>query len=191
MRHLVLLSGGPDSVLALKECLLASADPVVALHVMFQTSLRWEREMAALNRIVPWVQVNLRPFEFLTARVVMPQRHKASDMLVLAPFAASVCLSYGDIGKTWSGEDHGTNGETDRHMREAIRWCMYESRYGIAPPAEHWPPPGQARTKAAIKAALGEPLWGWSWSCRQPTRLGEPCGHCDACQKRAAADAAD
>lgn len=183
-----MLSGGPDSVLALQEALTTTSDPVVALHVsLVNGGRRWERELAACRRIVPLMQRRFRPFDYHEGRSVWPVGTSPADMPALAPHMAALCLHYRDIGKTWTGEDFGTNGRTDAHMLAALRACLYEERYGVAPPTDHWPPPGGARPKHVVRALLGD-LWGLSWSCREPTITGEPCGTCHSCRDRAQAE---
>lgn len=185
MRHLVLLSGGPDSAVCLKKVLTETDDPVVALHVSFNDEFgRWRMERAAVEMISLYCRSMFRDFVLEYASCTFPRQHGYSDIPMLAPFAASIVLGYRDIGKTWLGVDDDQDDKpAGRHFRKALEACVFEERHGIPCPREYFPPLDYCMPKREVRAYLGETLWNLTWSCRQPQGM-DPCGRCRSCINR-------
>lgn len=193
MRHLVLLSGGPDSALALAHA-LATAEPVVALHVSIVShARRHEYERLACRRIVARLQQHHRDqLAYHEASLTPPDRAGFSDLPVLGAFAAMLANGYGDIGKTWVGMDLQQNdGAVDAAFRAVMRAAIFPKRFPHTRiPAEHSPAPGTNLGKQQIRDSLGEELWALTWSCRNPSLAGRTCGHCESCIERSTTHAA-
>jgi 7-cyano-7-deazaguanine synthase in queuosine biosynthesis len=180
-----MLSGGPDSALALKEA-LATNEPVVAFHASIINEPRWPYELAACRQLHTAL-FGLRPFDFVNAKI--ENTFNVQDLLMLAPFAASMCNRYLDIGKIWVGEDvQQIDGALDTAFIQMVRSAIFSKRFPNTPlNFAYHPAPGFSRTKSQIRQALGD-LWPLTWSCRTPTPSG-PCHTCDACHERDSTDA--
>jgi 7-cyano-7-deazaguanine synthase in queuosine biosynthesis len=186
MRHLVMLSGGPDSALALVQA-LASGEPVVALHVLIVThARRHEYERAACRRIVARLRRDWPELDFHEASLTPPSRAAYADLPILGAFAAMLANGYGDIGKTWVGMDlQQDDGAVDAAFCTVMRTAIFPKRFPSTwIPTEHSPAPGTNLSKQQIREALGEELWALTWSCRNPGLTGITCGRCESCIER-------
>jgi 7-cyano-7-deazaguanine synthase in queuosine biosynthesis len=195
MRHLVLLSGGPDSALALKMA-CETGHPVVALHVNFRKqgdcasgTARWRFEQLAAVRLHDWFHHKGYELEYLEADFVACCRMRYADVPMLGTYAAAVCNAYGDIGTTWLGMDASQDdGQMDAAFCDVMRAAIARARFPETHvPAVHHPAPGSNWPKQRIREALGEELWALTFSCRNPRPLtGEICGACPGCRQRIA-----
>jgi len=184
-----MLSGGPDSALALKLALTTTVDPVLALHVIIADSGgRHERESLACQRIVDFCQRTFRPFDYDVAKMTPQKNGRWADAPVLGVFAAMSCLYHGDIGKTWLGvDDRARDGKVDQAFRDVLRHTAFPGYFPNARlPEAHYPRPDENLTKQQVREQLGEDLWVLTWSCRAPKFPGRPCGDCHSCKARSA-----
>jgi len=187
-----MLSGGPDSVLALKLALTTTPDPVLALHVIIvDVGGRHERESLACKRVVEHCRRVYRDFEYEEAKIVPHKSAKWADVPVLGVFAAMTCLQRGDIGKTWLGVDaNAADGAVDQAFRDVLRHTMFPGYFPEAQmPEAHYPRPAENVDKQTVRDRIGEDLWALTWSCRTPKFPGRPCGDCHSCKVRSATHA--
>ena len=192
MRHLVLLSGGPDSALALKDVLTNTDDPVVVLHVSMIPGTanphhpsRWEYELSAVRRLVDQLKT-IRAFEIHYAKHIQENFVCLSDLLILAPYAAGLCNYYKDIEKIWTGDDlEQDDGAIDTAFKTIVMTAIFSKRNPTTNlNIEYCPIPGTNRSKQQIREQLGETLWYLSWSCRNPSIDARECGECESCLER-------
>lgn len=186
-RHLVMLSGGPDSVWPLKSLLTCTQDEVVALHVtLVDESNRHSFEEAACQRIIEYCREQFRDLRYETAAVVPPRSsHSYADMTILACFAAMVCAGEPGYGSVWFGaEINGGYGGREVACREILTASMRVVTAN-APPTVCIP--DAHATKHDLLCALGDELWPLTWSCRHPV-VNEPCGICPSCINRRLAE---
>ncbi len=182
-----MLSGGPDSALALVQA-LAAGEPVAALHVsMVNHARRHEYERAACRRIAARLRRDHGDrLGYHEASLTPPERAGFADLPVLGAFAAMIVNGYGDIGKTWVGMDvQQDDGAVDAAFCTVMRAAIFPKRFPRTRiPAEHSPVPGTNLNKQQIRGALGEELWALTWSCRNPSLAGLACGRCESCIER-------
>lgn len=187
-----MLSGGPDSTLALLQA-LSTHEPVVALHVSIVThSGRHEYERAACRRIVTRLRADWPSLDYQEAGFTPPPRGCYADLPVLGVFAAMIANGYGDVGKTWVGMDlQQDDGLVDAAFCGVLRSAIFPKRFpNTLIPTEHSPRPGTNLGKQQIRQALGEELWSLTWSCRKPGPTGITCGGCESCLERSTTRAA-
>ena len=186
-----MLSGGPDSTLALVEA-LATGAPIIALHVSFiSDARRHEYERAACRRIVARLRQGHPDLAYREAAVVPPPGSGYADLPVLGVFAAMLVNSFGDIGKIWVGDDTRQGDHSaDEAFLTVMRAAALPARFPqMRMPSLYAPAPGTDRSKQEIREALGEPLWELTWSCRRPNLVGAICGACENCVDRNATHA--
>jgi 7-cyano-7-deazaguanine synthase in queuosine biosynthesis len=186
-RHLIMLSGGPDSVWPLKLMLTCTQEEVVALHVtLVDESGRHRFEDAACEAIVKYCRRRFRGFRYETATLVPPRSaHSYADMTALACFAAMLCAGEPGYGSVWFGaEVDGGYGEREVACREILNASM---RVVTANPPPAVCIPDAHATKRDLLNALGGELWSLTWSCRHPVSDG-PCQSCPSCIKRRRAE---
>lgn len=186
-----MLSGGPDSTLALVQA-LATGEPVVAVHVsLVRHARRHEYERVACQRIVAQLRRDHPHLDYQEASLTPPERAGYADLPVLGAIAAMVVNAYGDIGKTWVGMDlQQDDGAVDAAFCAVMRIAVFPKRFpSTRIPDEHSPCPGANWDKQRIRATLGEELWALTWSCRNPSVVGVPCGACESCIERASTHA--
>lgn len=181
-----MLSGGPDSTLALVQA-LATGEPVAALHVSIVShARRHEYERLACRRIVACLRREHPELAYHEASLTPPARGSFADLPVLGVFAAMLANGYGDIGKTWVGMDlQQDDGAVDAAFCAVMRAAIFPKRFPQTHiPTEHAPAPGTNWSKQRIREALGEELWTLTWSCREPSLTGLTCGRCESCIER-------
>jgi 7-cyano-7-deazaguanine synthase in queuosine biosynthesis len=181
-----MLSGGPDSTLALVQA-LATGAPVVALHVSIASHpRRHEYERLACRRIIARLRREYSDLTYHEAAITPPARGAFADLPVLGAFAAMLVNGYGDIVKTWVGMDLQQNdGAADAAFCAVMCSAIFPKRFPRTRiPTEHAPIPGANLNKQQIRAALGEELWTLTWSCREPSLAGLVCGRCERCIER-------
>jgi 7-cyano-7-deazaguanine synthase in queuosine biosynthesis len=187
VRHLVMLSGGPDSVWPLKMLLTRTQDEVVALHVtLVDESGRHKFEDAACRAIVKHCCKEFRALRYETAKLIPPRSaHSYADLTVLACFAAMLCAGERGYRSIWFGaEINGGYGEREVACREIFSACMRVVATNETPAICF--PEGHA-TKRDLLHAIGDELWSLTWSCRHP--IGDaPCGNCLSCVNRRRAE---
>jgi 7-cyano-7-deazaguanine synthase in queuosine biosynthesis len=198
MRQLVLLSGGPDSALALKMA-CETGEPVVALHVNFKQqddcaggTVRWRFEQLAAIRLHDWFHHKGYQVDYVEADFVACCRMRYANVPMLGSFAAAICNAYQDIGATWLGMDASQDdGRMDAAFCAVLRAAIAPWRFPQTHlPAIHHPAPGTNWSKQQIREALGEELWALTISCRNPRPLtGEICRDCASCVQRSATHA--
>lgn len=181
-----MLSGGPDSALALVEALRQTSEPVVALHVVLvANSNRHEYETAACKRIVDYCRKNYRDFEYTTGKVVPPKMARYSDFPILGSMVGMVCNGYGDVRKIWAGMDESAGSGVDQAFDQVMRGSIFAERHpGTNIPTEFYPMPWELKNKQFVREQLGEELWNLTWSCRHPQIGGVECGKCHSCENR-------
>lgn len=187
MRHLLFLSGGPDSTYSLRRLLTTTNDPVVVCYVTMNDQFgRVAIELHRVDLIVAYCRAIFRDFEFKRGSIMLPSPYAHSDVTLMAPFAAALINGYGDIGKLWMGCDLSSGGldSCQEHFRRATKNMMFEPRSGISFPAEQYPDFGETVTKQKCRLYLGETLWKLTWSCRKPSSENKPCELCFACIAR-------
>lgn len=181
-----MLSGGPDSTLALVQA-LATPEPVVALHVSIVShARRHEYERVACRRIVTRLGREHPDLAYHEALLKPPERAAYADLPVLGAFAAMIVNGYSDIGKTWVGMDlQQDDGAVDAAFCAVMRWAIFPKRFPETRiPEQHSPVPGTNWSKQQIRESLGEELWALTWSCREPSLAGLVCGRCESCIER-------
>lgn len=190
MRHLLFLSGGPDSTYSLKKVLTECSDPVVVCFVSMNDPFgRSVIEEKAAELIMAYCRGVFRGFEYKRGEIFLPSPYQQPDVTLMAPFASALCNGYRDIGKLWMGCDSATGHEmsAQEHFRRATMNMMLEPRHGVSFPLLQYPEFEDSVTKRECREYLGETLWSLTWSCRMP-KQGELCGTCFACVARAKGD---
>ncbi|MCG8999782.1 7-cyano-7-deazaguanine synthase [Laribacter hongkongensis] len=200
-RHLVMLSGGADSVFALLDAIERGGE-ITICHVVFGHSCRKEMERKSASDIANHVMANIAPgrVRFIESFVTLPG-YAHRDLLFLigiahneAALSATHQNPYTDI---WFG-DGEISGEpndylaVDRNMKEIFR-LMCDPVYHrslISNPPEIHSQTATGLSKQAARERIGEKLWSMTWGCRCPVR-GRPCGHCKTCKERAETHAPD
>lgn len=176
---LVMLSGGVDSVAALKWVLENTEIPVLAHHVILKTPLqRWMPELAACHRIIGALQ-KIRPFRYTESGI------DVCHMPGIRYDMAAVCLAAGALLTQERDYDTLVIGTCAEEGHNDDRWGSYD---GILHGAM-WPRTDRVRlmmpliekTKAEEMAYLGPMLTELSFGCRTPAR-GRPCGNCERCK---------
>ena len=182
-----MLSGGPDSALALKEALTLYVDPVVAYHVnlIHPRQNRYQYELNACQKQVDYCRTNYRYFDYHVASFIANDEAKYPDVPLLGAFASTICNHYKDIDHIWIGEDDvGDTNDTDKMFYGALMCSIYPARNpNTNLKWTNHPTFGTNRTKQKIREDLGEDLWALTWSCRMPDN-GKPCNKCGSCERR-------
>jgi len=190
---LALLSGGPDSTWALWNAL--QTEPVVAMHVSFQSNKNWRHELNATLNVVQWLQTNVRPFQFERRMINTGTMGPCLNVMFLAPFVADWCLLnscdrvlFGECKEEMIRETAG--GFT--LFRPVLQACLENPDHKyllqtMAPLIRTLPQmpelirPGVNTSKKELFESMPKQLRELTWSCFNPTNEGKPCGTCSKC----------
>lgn len=200
-KHLVMLSGGADSVVSLLNAIDEGGE-VTAMHVVLGHSCRKEKERKSANEIINYVMANMASgkIRFIESFVTL-NGYAHRDLLFLigiahneSAYAAMQGNPYTDI---WFGDGALSGNESDyfeidRRMDQIFDLMTDPSNHqrliGNKPVIHSQTVEGLS--KQAARERIGEKLWSMTWGCRCPVN-GRPCGCCATCKERAETHAPD
>lgn len=181
----VALSGGMDSLVALKLALETFSQAfVIAHHVVFDNGQRrGEVETLACRECVTWMQNNIRSFVYTESRIEF-MCCRASTWAFVAPAIAMVASAH----KATHICDGRRNvpSKTQGAMYPQAFWDYAAPVYRMHNPAYIGFFPVYSMSKAEVLGALPETLRDRYWSCRNPVAGDDcwlPCGACNPCME--------
>lgn len=188
---IVMLSGGVDSTGALYRLLKETDNYIIAHHIDFvNRENRAGVERVVCDRVVKWLQENVRSFDYTQSSWVWPFPHIGWDVINTMYFG-------GLLAKSFVGPDREVSlgiGDTKDDFG-AYQWkSPLAQAIGLIAALEDPRKPRQFTpvivqpiidlTKKEIVEMIPPELFELTWSCRKPIIEGSTtrtCGECSAC----------